>query len=138
MGKQSVNAVITADHHYNPRNVTTCERPCRKFSLTGNGSISGAVFSVSRDIGNSPAYVEAGVYAHVTKWQAKISDFDGNVLDEAERQPSVSFGPVVGIGYRADGIDVGVRYIYLDDSAEGDPMTPMLSGAYMVSFKVFF
>ena len=134
---QVVNALATSDGTYNPYFVTHCGDSCGLVALQGRGSVSGLVLSASRDV-YGPLYVEAGVYANVKKWQVTVTQPDGTFIAEAQREHQIDFGPVVGLGLRYNGLDVGVQYIYLDDSSEGDPITPMMTGAYRGYVKVFF
>ena len=137
LGAHYVNSIATSDGTYNPWFVANCGTDCGLVSLIGRGSVSGIVLSASRPV-YVPVYVEAGVYANVKKWQVTISKVDGGFLRELQREHQIDFGPVIGLGVRYQGVDIGLRYIYLDDSSEGDPITPMMTGAYTLSFKAFF
>ena len=137
LGKHFVNALATSDGTYNPHFVTHCGDSCGLVALQGRGSVSGLVLSASRDV-YGPLYVEAGIYANVKKWQVTVTQPDGTFIAEAQREHQIDFGPVIGLGLRYNGMDVGVQYIYLDDSSEGDPITPMMTGAYRGYVKVFF
>lgn len=141
LGKHFVNALATSDGTYNPYFVTHCGDSCGLVALQGRGSVSGLVLSASRDVPilGLPFYAEAGVYANVKKWQVTVSSLMGDqVYGEAVRKHQIDYGPVIGFGIRYSGVDVGFRYIYLDDSSEGDPITPMMTGAYSLMFKAYF
>lgn len=137
LGKHFVNGLATSDSTYNPYFVTHCSPDCGLVVFQGRGSVSGLVLSASRDV-YGPVYVEAGLYANIKKWQVTVTRPDGTFLAEMQRKYQIDFGPMVGLGLRYNGLDVGIQYIYLDDSAEGDPMTPMMTGAYRGYIKVFF
>ena len=140
-GKHYVKAIVTSDGTYNPYFVANCGSNCGLVSLEGRGSVSGLVLSASRDVPimGVPFYAEAGVYANVKKWQVTVSAPMGDhVYGEAAREHQIDFGPVIGFGLRYSGVDIGFRYIYLDDSSEGDPITPMMTGAYSLMFKAYF
>ena len=141
LGKHSVKALATSDGTYNPYFVANCGNDCGLVVLEGRGSVSGLVLSASRDVPilGVPFYAEAGVYANVKKWQVTVSAPMGDrVYGEAAREHQIDFGPVIGFGLRYSGVDIGFRYIYLDDSSEGDPITPMMTGAYSLMFKAYF
>lgn len=143
LGKHAVNAIATSDGTYNPYFVANCKPDCGLASLVGRGSVSGVVLSASKDfhVFGLPFYAEGGIYANVKKWQVTIGPVMGDgsrpTVDLA-REHQIDFGPVIGVGFRYGAVDVGVRYIYLDDSSEGDPMTPMMTGAYSLMVKAYF
>lgn len=142
LGKHYVNAVAIADGKYNPYYVANCVSNCGEVVLQGRGSISGLLLSASRDVQpfGLPLYVEAGVYVNVKKWQVSVisADLDANLLAEVAREQQIDYGPVLGFGVRYSGVDIAFRYIYLDDSSEGDPITPMMAGSYTLMFKAYF
>ena len=143
LGKHFVNGIATSDGTYNPYFVAHCGQDCGLVSLVGRGSVSGVVLSASRDVPilGLPFYAEAGIYANVKKWQVNIGPVMGDgsrPTVELARKHQIDYGPVVGFGIRYSGVDIGLRYIYLDDSSEGDAMTPMMSGAYTLTFKTYF
>ena len=137
LGKHNVKAVFTPDATYNPYYVSTCAPNCDLSVLDGRGSVAGLVLSASREV-YGPLYVEAGVYANVKKWQVDVFSLDGTHRGNIARKNQIDYGPVIGFGIRYNGIDAGVQYIYLDDSSEGDPITPMMTGAYRGYVRVFF
>lgn len=142
LGKHFVNAEFVPDGRYNPHYVNNCGTECKTYVLQGRGSVSGIVLSASRDVPilGLPFYAEAGIYANVKKWQVDIlaTNESADLLQSVVRKYQIDYGPVIGFGLRHNGIDVGFRYIYLDDSAEGDPITPMMTGAYSLMFKAYF
>lgn len=143
LGKHFVNAIATSDGTYNPYFVTHCGSECGLASLIGRGSVSGVMLSVSRDVRpfGLPLYAEVGVYANVKKWQVTIGPVMGDgsrPTVELAREHQIDLGPMVGLGVRYDNVEVGWQYIYLDDSSEGDPMTPMLVGAHRFMVRVGF
>ena len=143
LGKHAVNAIVTSDGTYNPYFVANCNPDCGLVSLVGRGSVSGVVLSASKDfhVFGLPFYAEGGIYANVKKWQVNIGPVMGDgsrPTVELAREHQLDFGPVIGVGFRYGSVDVGVRYVYLDDSSEDDPMTPMMTGAYSLMFKAYF
>lgn len=137
LGKHYVNALATSDGTYNPYFVTHCGDACGLVALQGRGSVSGLLLSASRNV-HGPLYVEAGIYANIKKWKITVTQLDGTFPREMQREHQIDFGPVVGLGLRYNGIDAGVQYIYLDASSEGDPITPMMTGAYRGYMRVYF
>lgn len=139
LGSMFVNGIVTSDGTYNPHYVNHCD-PCNFVSFIARGSDSGVVLSASRPapVMGVPFYVEAGAFVHQTKLQVNISELDGTPRGEFARQPQITVGPVLGFGVRYSGVDIGVRYYYLDDSSEGDAVTPMAQGATTLMFKAYF
>ncbi len=140
LGSMFINAVVTSDGTYNPDYITNCNNVCDRVALILRESTAGVALTASRPVTiyGLPFYAEAGAYVHQTKLAVNVSTLAGEPLAELARQPEILVRPVLGFGLRYSGVDVGVRYYYLDDSSEGDPMTPAAQSATTLTFKVYF
>lgn len=141
LGPMYIQAAFVPDGVYNPAN-TGCvgAGTCDLYVLQGRGSTSGVLLSASRDvpIWGLPFYAEAGLFANVHKWKVSVMKPDGTLLAEVEREYQITYGPTLGFGIRYSGVDVGIRYYYLDDSSEDDPITPAHIGAIAIEYKIYF
>lgn len=141
LGSLFVNAAFVPDGIYNPANTGCVDAgTCELLVLQGRGNTSGIVLSASRDVPvmGIPFYAEAGIFANVHRWQVTVLSTDGSFVGEIARKYQITYGPVLGFGIRYNKVDLGVRYYYLDDSSEGDPITPAHVGAISVMYKVGF
>lgn len=107
--------------------------------LDGSGFAAGVVFSLSHAVGNSPFYVEAGLFANKPKWGISVFRNDnGRHVCDIDIVDKWRAGGVVGFGYHANNIDVGIRYYGLDSSG-GSDATPLYFGSVTtVMFKAYF
>lgn len=141
LGNLFSNGLAVSDGTYNPYFVATCGSDCDLLNYTTRSNEAGVVLSAMRpfNVASLPMYIEAGVFAHVTKLQVTLTQpHNGRFIAEAKREHSVTYGPVIGIGYRHGGLDLGLRYYYLDSSAENDPITPLAAGAWEFGLRAYF
>lgn len=137
LGSMFNKSLATWDHEYYPG---TTAAPFANFD--GRGSVSGVILSAVRpfNVWGLPLYGEAGLFVFRHKWNISMHDMKGNLLTEFQREPEINYSPVVGVGIRGNGIDVGIRYLYLDaPGGEGAMATPPLAThAYTMMLKVYF
>jgi hypothetical protein len=141
LGDMYQQGVWINDGAYNPANVGCLEAgTCTAVVGQVRSNVAGVVLSAARDmpIFGVPFYAEAGIYANVQKLKVKVMEQDGSLLAEIDRERQINYGPVLGFGVRYSGADVSVRFVYLDDSAEGDPITPASPYAVSLMYKAYF
>lgn len=141
LGDMYQQAVAVSDGAYNPGNTGCLDAgTCDSVVLQLRSNVAGVVLSAARDVPifGVPFYAEAGIYANVQKLKVTVLEMDGTLLAEVDREHQINYGPVLGLGVRYSGADLGVRFIYLDDSAEGDPITPASPYAVSLTYKVYF
>lgn len=142
LGSVFAKAIVTAsDLDYNPVFIHNCQESCNLRNVMGRGSVSGAVLSVSRDFKpfGAPLYVEGGAFVYVPKWQVTItpvSSADGDFVREFAHNAGLQIGPMLGVGFRYDGADIGIRYLYTE--ATGDMVPGIYTSAITVTFKAYF
>jgi hypothetical protein len=129
------------DNKYNPANVG-CLAAGTCTSVVGQvrSNVAGVVFSAARDVPvfGIPFYAEAGIFANVQKVKVNVMELDGTLITEVEREHQINYGPVLGFGVRYSGVDLGLRFVYLDDSGEDDPITPAAPYAMSLMYKAYF
>jgi hypothetical protein len=140
LGSAYSNSVATSDAKNGKYYALTCSDQCDLYKYTGRGSVSGVVLSASRPVPvmGVPFYAEAGAYVYVPVWKMTVSPTNENQTFTAEvaHESNLLVGPMLGFGVRHSGVDVGIRYLYVE--ATGDDYPAIYTSAVTVMFKVYF
>lgn len=104
----------------------------------GRGSAAGIVLSASRHVPlfGLPFYAEAGAWVHVAKYKITVTNTMTGSFGDYEAPRSWHVGPAIGFGIRYSGVDVGVKYLGMQQSEDGS--YPVYDHAYVLETKVYF